>query len=108
MSKIELTRDSQWDWPLQHNDGVVRLVNTNDKFEVSLDAQYFTPNEIEVKVHERELVIHCRHEARDGEHGIVSREVNRSYKLPDDVDASTVRSHLTHRGVLQITANKAK
>lgn len=38
----------QWDWPLQQNDGVVRLTNTNEKFEVALDAAFFTPKEIEV------------------------------------------------------------
>lgn len=41
-------KTEQWDWPLQHNDGVVRVTNTSDKFEVALDAQYFTPKEIEV------------------------------------------------------------
>ena len=37
-----------WDWPLQHHDGVVRLENTKDKFEVAFETQFFTPDEIQV------------------------------------------------------------
>ncbi|RCN48699.1 Hsp20/alpha crystallin family protein [Ancylostoma caninum] len=77
------------------NEGVVKVINTNDKFEVGLDAQFFSPKEIEVKTR-----------SRSDEHGTVAREVHRAYKLPPDVDVTTVKSHLTNRGVLNITANK--
>ncbi|KAI6241660.1 Heat shock protein Hsp-12.2 [Aphelenchoides fujianensis] len=96
----------QFDWPLQHNDGVVSVQNSGDKWSVGLDVQHFTPNEIEVKVAENRLLINCRHESRNDQHGTVSREVHRAYHLPDDVDTSSLKSHLTARGVLQITANK--
>ena len=49
---IEITHDlpstGQWDWPLQHNDGVVKLKDLVDRWEIDLDAVYFTPKEIEV------------------------------------------------------------
>lgn len=48
---IEVTHDwntEQWDWPLQHSDGVVKVHNSSNKWEVGLDAQFFTPKEIEV------------------------------------------------------------
>jgi HSP20 family molecular chaperone IbpA len=32
--------------------------------------------------------------------------VKRNYRLPDDVDPATVRSHLTMNGILRITADK--
>uniref|UniRef100_A0A1I7XQR6 SHSP domain-containing protein n=1 Tax=Heterorhabditis bacteriophora TaxID=37862 RepID=A0A1I7XQR6_HETBA len=109
MSTIVVTHDaSTWDWPLQSNDGVVKVHNTKEIFEVGLDAQFFSPNEIEVKVSGQELLIHCRHETRSDQHGTIAREIHRAYKLPADVDLSTVKSHLTSRGVLSITAQKQK
>uniref|UniRef100_A0A7E5A123 SHSP domain-containing protein n=1 Tax=Panagrellus redivivus TaxID=6233 RepID=A0A7E5A123_PANRE len=97
---------NNWDWPLQHHDGVVKVNNTDEKFEVGLDASFFTPKEIEVKIAGDKLVVQFRHENRDDIHGTVAREINRTYALPPDVDKATLKSHLTSRGVLNITAQK--
>jgi len=107
---IEVTHDlpsaGEWDWPLQLNDGVVKLRDLVDRWEIDLDAIYFTPKEIEVKVVGDHLIVHCHHDARDDEHGSISREIFRSYKLPENADTSTIRTHLTSRGVLRINAQK--
>lgn len=43
-----LKKINQWDWPLNKDDGMVKVVNTDEKFEVALEAVYFQPKEIEV------------------------------------------------------------
>ena len=97
-----------WDWPMEQGAGLVRVNNGPDKFEVSLHAPYYLPNEINVKVVNDEVVIHCRHEARPDEFGRVAREVFRAYRLPEDVDVNTLKSELTPRGMLVIHASKKK
>ncbi|VDO96622.1 unnamed protein product [Soboliphyme baturini] len=96
-----------WDWPLQ-NDSVVKVINTSDLFEVALDAPFFTPKEIEVKVLGNELIIHCAHEQRKDEFGYIVREIHRCYKLPLDIDTKSLKSHLTPKGILIISALKKK
>uniref|UniRef100_A0A914E9Q5 SHSP domain-containing protein n=1 Tax=Acrobeloides nanus TaxID=290746 RepID=A0A914E9Q5_9BILA len=92
-----------WDWPLQANEEVVKVINTSDRFEVGLDAAFFGPKDVEVKVINDNLLVEC-HQQRTGDP--VTREVRRTYKLPSDVDPSTVRSRFDERGVIQITAKK--
>lgn len=73
MHTIPITTDSaaSWDWPLQHNDGVVKVTNTSEKFEVGLDAGFFGPNDIDVKVNGIEIIIHLRHDVSFGTAGAV-------------------------------------
>uniref|UniRef100_A0A914WIN7 SHSP domain-containing protein n=1 Tax=Plectus sambesii TaxID=2011161 RepID=A0A914WIN7_9BILA len=97
---------AQWDWPLQQNDGVVKMINNKEKFEVGLDCQYFAPKEIEVRVNGENIQIHARHESRSDELGEILREVNRTYRLPQDIDILSLKSHLSSRGILTISAKK--
>uniref|UniRef100_A0A1I7VJN8 SHSP domain-containing protein n=1 Tax=Loa loa TaxID=7209 RepID=A0A1I7VJN8_LOALO len=97
---------NQWDWPLNKDDGKVKVVNTKEKFEVVLEAVYFQPKEIEVKVIDDHLVVHCLRDPKDGSD--IKREIGRSYNLPSDVDIQTLKSKLTSKGHLVITADKKK
>ncbi|KHN87789.1 Heat shock protein Hsp-12.2 [Toxocara canis] len=96
----------QWDWPLNRNDGIVEIINNDDRFEVVLEAAFFQPKEIEVKVIGDQLVVRCYHEEQTQQFGEVKREVNRCYNLPADVDKKSIKSNLTSRGHLVITAGK--
>ncbi|GMS82548.1 hypothetical protein PENTCL1PPCAC_4723, partial [Pristionchus entomophagus] len=104
---IEVEHDCGiWDWPMNANDGVVQIHNDPEKFEVHIDAQHFTPAEIEVKVIGRLVDIHAEHKSRQGPHGSIARSLNRTYKLPEDVNEHAIKSFLSPRGTLVITAFK--
>uniref|UniRef100_A0A914W8X5 SHSP domain-containing protein n=1 Tax=Plectus sambesii TaxID=2011161 RepID=A0A914W8X5_9BILA len=99
----------EWDWPLQHDDGSVKVMDTPEDFGVQLDCQFFSPKELEVRVAGDQLVVHGRHHMSSGASGIeFDREVHRSYKLPSDVDTKTLKSHFNKKGVLTIVANKKR
>lgn len=53
-----LKKIDQWDWPLNKNDGKVQVINTDEKFEVVLEAVYFQPKEIEVSPSFAALELH--------------------------------------------------
>lgn len=70
--------------------------------------QHFKPNEINVKVADREVIIEGKHEERQDNHGFISRQFKRRYFLPTDCSADSVVSSLSSDGVLIVTADKIK
>ena len=77
--KLDVTHnwtEKMWDWPLQHADGVAKVHNDIDGFEVQLEMQAYTPKEISVQVQGRNVMIDCVHEERSDKHGTVRREVS--------------------------------
>ena len=97
-----------WDWPLEKNDGIVKVLNTPERFQVGLAVADFRPDEIKISIIGDDLVVQAKHEIRNDAHGTISREVNRTYKLPADIDKSSLKSHLNQHGILSINANKKK
>jgi len=69
-------------------------------------VQQFKPDEITVKTVNNFVVVEGKHEERQDEHGFISRQFQRRYKLPDDTEADTVVSQLSSEGVLTIHASK--
>lgn len=82
------------------------MKNDKEEFRVNLDVQQFKPQELKVKVTEGYLVVEAKHEERSDEHGFISRQFTRRYKLPQDVDPSTVVSALSSDGILSLHAPK--
>ena len=52
-------------------------------FEVKLDVQHFTPEELKVKLAGNKLTITGKHESKQDEHGYVSREFHRELEIPE-------------------------
>ncbi|KAF2885860.1 hypothetical protein ILUMI_20313 [Ignelater luminosus] len=87
------------------NDTGSTITADKDKFQVSLDVQQFKPDEISVKVTDKNTItVEGEHEEKEDEHGFVSRRFIRRYMLPDGHDINQVVSNLSSDGVLSITA----
>ena len=82
------------------------ISSDKDKFQIALDVQQFSPEEISVKVAENMVTIEGKHEERKDEHGYISRQFTRKYNLPKDCDLDAIKSSLSSDGVLTIQAPK--
>lgn len=83
------------------------VVMKKDGFQVDLDVQQFTPEEITVKASgDNMITIEGKHEEKQDEHGYISRHFVRKYVLPKGHDIKNVASKLSSDGVLTITAPK--
>lgn len=69
---------------LQKQDSGSTLNVDNEKFEVILDVQQFLPEEINVKIVDKFVVVEGKHEEKQDEHGFVSRQFSRRYNLPSE------------------------
>ncbi|XP_049793839.1 protein lethal(2)essential for life-like [Schistocerca nitens] len=95
-----------WRHVATRHSGTSNIQNTKSDFKVSLDVQQFKPEEINVKMVDDFVVVEGKHEERQDEHGFISRQFTRRYKLPNDVEPEAVTSKLSSDGVLTITAPK--
>ncbi|XP_054260834.1 alpha-crystallin A chain-like [Macrosteles quadrilineatus] len=90
------------------NSGTSCIASDKDTFRINLDVQQFRPEELSVKIVDDFIVIEGKHEERSDEHGFVSRQFTRRYKLPADVNREALKSHLSSDGVLQLEAPKVQ
>ncbi|XP_068626933.1 protein lethal(2)essential for life-like [Battus philenor] len=88
------------------NEVDTKISADNEKFQVNVDVQHFSPEEVNVKVLDGHLVIEGKHEEKRDEHGYISRQFVRRYALPKGCLPDTVQSSLSSDGVLTVTAPK--
>lgn len=86
------------------NDADKRLTVTKDGVQMCLNVYQFSPNEITVKTVDNVIIIEGKHEEKQDEHGYVTRQFTRRYKLPKEYDPKDVMSSMSSDGVLTIKA----
>ncbi|XP_065089935.1 protein lethal(2)essential for life-like [Ochlerotatus camptorhynchus] len=78
----------------------------DDKFQINLDVQQFSPDEISVKATGNSVIVEGKHEEKQDEHGYISRHFVRRYLLPAGHDANKIVSSLSSDGILTVQAPK--
>ncbi|XP_063292392.1 heat shock protein beta-6 [Pelobates fuscus] len=84
--------------------GLSEVKLDKDQFSVLLDVKHFAPEELNVKVVGDYVEVHAKHEERQDEHGFISREFHRRYKIPSTVNPAALTSALSAEGLLSILA----
>lgn len=87
--------------------GWARVERTADEYRITVDVQFFSPEEITVRTDDQTITVEARHfEKKDGyrSSGYVSRQFIRRYLLPRDYDVGRVKPSLSSDGFLTITA----
>jgi len=75
----------------------------DDKFQISLDAKDYKPEDLDVKVEGNTIIITAKQELQESG-GTRTRVFEQKFSLPSGVKAELVRSSLSREGVLTITA----
>uniref|UniRef100_G3SYS5 Alpha-crystallin B chain n=3 Tax=Elephantidae TaxID=9780 RepID=G3SYS5_LOXAF len=88
--------------PSWFDTGLSEMRLEKDRFSVNLDVKHFSPEDLKVKVLGDVIEVHGKHEERQDEHGFISREFHRKYRIPADVDPLAITSSLSSDGVLTV------
>uniref|UniRef100_A0A2I2YKL2 Alpha-crystallin A chain n=1 Tax=Gorilla gorilla gorilla TaxID=9595 RepID=A0A2I2YKL2_GORGO len=83
-----------------------RVRSDRDKFVIFLDVKHFSPEDLTVKVQDDFVEIHGKHNERQDDHGYISREFHRRYRLPSNVDQSALSCSLSADGMLTFCGPK--
>nr|XP_056714469.1 alpha-crystallin A chain [Euleptes europaea] len=88
--------------------GVSEVRSDRDKFTIFLDVKHFSPEDLSVKVMDDFVEIHGKHNERQDDHGYISREFHRRYRLPSSVEQSAISCSLSADGMLTFAAPKVQ
>ncbi|KAI5625521.1 heat shock protein beta-6 [Silurus asotus] len=90
--------------PVKEHTGAAQVVCDQNGFTVQLDVKHFSPEELTVKVTGDYVVVEGKHEQRKDGSGLVTRQFNRRYRIPNEVDALKLECAVSPEKMLLITA----
>ncbi|KAM9021101.1 alpha-crystallin A chain [Guaruba guarouba] len=86
--------------------GISEVRSDRDKFTIMLDVKHFSPEDLSVKITDDFVEIHGKHSERQDDHGYISREFHRRYRLPANVDQAAITCSLSNDGMLTFSGPK--
>nr|UQK61692.1 small heat shock protein [Bonellia viridis] len=81
----------------------IQVTHNKNHFEVKLDVENYEPDDLEVKVVDRQLTISGKCEQKSDKVGLVSQEFTRVLQIPEDVDSESLETLLTSDGYLVVS-----
>ncbi|XP_055053109.2 heat shock protein beta-6 [Misgurnus anguillicaudatus] len=90
--------------PVSAHTGAAQVTCDNKGFTVQVDVKHFSPEELLVKVVGDYVVVEGKHEQRKDGSGLVTRQFNRRYRIPNNVDTMALESAMSPEGMLIISA----
>ncbi|CAG9806130.1 unnamed protein product [Chironomus riparius] len=102
-----LPRARSWSVPSNVIDSEPRTHRFDSKgFTAFVDVHLFDAKEVSVKTIDHTIVVECKHDSREDNHGSVERSFVRKFNLPYEFDMSLVTSTLSKEGILLLEAPK--
>ncbi|XP_053312797.1 alpha-crystallin A chain [Spea bombifrons] len=86
--------------------GVSEVRSDRERFVINLDVKHFSPEDLTVKILDDFVEIHGKHSERQDDHGYISREFHRRYRLPSTLDQSAIACSLSADGILTFSGPK--
>ncbi|CDQ70802.1 heat shock protein beta-6 [Oncorhynchus mykiss] len=90
--------------PVTEQTGSAQVCCDHSRFTVQVDVKHFNPEELMVKVTGDFVEVQGKHKEKKDGSGLVTRQFNRRYRIPEGVDSMALESAVSPEGILIISA----
>ncbi|XP_071239187.1 alpha-crystallin A chain-like [Salvelinus alpinus] len=90
--------------PVTEHTGPAQVCCDHSQFTVQVDVKHFNPEELMVKVTGEFVEVQGKHKEKKDGLGLVTRQFNQRYRIPEGVDSMALESAVSPEGILIISA----